>query len=297
MIYVILGQTASGKTSLALKLAREFSLPIISADAFQCYKMMTIGTDKPTREEVGDLEYLFYDRYEPDQPISVFDFQKEMREKLDQYQKEGRDVLVVGGTFLYIKALLYPYSFTEEKEDHSLDDLPLEELQQMLLKLDKKTYEQIDNQNSRRVIRAIRQAQRGRSREEILKENDGKTLYPSTFVRIDIDKEEGNKKIDQRVEEMFDKGLVEEIQTLLKKYPSDIRPFSSIGYREVIEALLKGRKIDQSVRDLVKIHTHQYAKKQRTFLTHQFKDVYSGTKEEIYTYLKEKIEKMEGEYE
>ncbi|MFA6874740.1 MAG: isopentenyl transferase family protein, partial [Bacilli bacterium] len=79
LIYVLLGQTASGKTSLALELAREFSLPVVSADAYQCYRMMNIGTDKPSRKEVEGIPYYFYDEYEPDEDVSVFTFQSRMR--------------------------------------------------------------------------------------------------------------------------------------------------------------------------------------------------------------------------
>ena len=121
MIYVILGQTASGKTSLALSLAKRYSLPVISADAFQCFKIRQIGTDKPTREETEGVDYYFYDEYDPDYDRSVFTFQKECRPVIEEYIKKGKDILVVGGNFLYIKALLYKYVFqkSEEKEKES----------------------------------------------------------------------------------------------------------------------------------------------------------------------------------
>ena len=87
MIYVILGQTASGKTSLALSLAKRYSLPVISADAFQCFKIRQIGTDKPTREETEGVDYYFYDEYDPDYDRSVFTFQNECRPVIEEYIK------------------------------------------------------------------------------------------------------------------------------------------------------------------------------------------------------------------
>lgn len=100
MIYVILGQTASGKSKLAHKIAKEFSLPIISADAFQCYKKMDIGTAKPTKEELEEVKYHFIDEYRVDEEISLFLFQKRMREVLDSYIENNVDVIVTGGTLL-----------------------------------------------------------------------------------------------------------------------------------------------------------------------------------------------------
>lgn len=290
MIYVILGQTASGKTSTAIKLSRELQLPIISADAYQCFKMMQIGTDKPSREETKGLEYYFYDEYEPDKETSVYDFQKECRPIIEKYLNEGKDVLVVGGTFLYVKALLFNYVFTEEnsKEKSKYQDWSLEAMQKELLKRSPDTFNEIDNKNPRRVIRALEQLDEGTSRKEILSLNNDKPLYPCTFLRIDTDKDEGNKFIDERVEKMFKEGFVEEVKKLLKVYPDNLHSFLSIGYQEMIAGLKEHQDLD-SVKELIKVHTHQLAKKQRTFLRNQFKDVVSGDKEEIYQLIKNSV--------
>lgn len=251
---------------------------------------MTIGTDKPTQEEVGSVPFYFFDEYAPDHPISVYDFQQKLRPLLDRFEKEGQDVLVVGGTFLYIKALLFNYVFAKDSPSTpEEDELPLAKLQQRLLQLSPSVYSQIDVQNPRRVIRAIRQLEEGNNREDILKKNDGSPLYPTCFVCIDVDKEEGNRLIDERVDRMFKQGFEAEVQKLLRKYPSNLRPFSSIGYKEVVDAIMQNQPIDDSVKDLIKVHTHQYAKKQRTFLKNQFQNVHHGTKEEIYSFLRKNI--------
>lgn len=286
MIYVILGQTASGKTSLAIELAKKYNLPIISADAYQCYKMMQIGTDKPTKEEVGNLSYHFYDEYEPDIDMDVYRFQKTMRPLLDKYVSENKDVLVVGGTFLYIKALLFNYVFTDTDNSNSIyRKMSLEELQKELKEKNEDIYNKIDNKNSRRLIRALEQIDEGYDRNKILNENDDKPLYPCTFLAIDISKEEGNKKIDDRIDLMFEKGIVDEVKRLIAKYPLTCHSFLAIGYKEIIDGL-KENKSEDEMKELIKIHTHQYAKKQRTFISHQFENVYHGTKEDI----KNKIE-------
>ena len=282
MIYVILGQTASGKTSLALSLAKKLHLPIISADAFQCYKMMDIGTDKPKKSDISDIEYYFYDEYYPDEEVSVYNFQKKYRPILENYVKNNQDVLIVGGTFLYIKALLFNYQFKENDTRTSIyRDLSLKELQDILKEKDAELYEMIDNKNSRRVIRALEQIDEGISRKDVLEANDNKPLYPTVFFQISIDKDKGNELIDNRIDKMFADGLINEVKDLMSKYSSDLKAFQAVGYKEVISGLKNGYNIDQ-IKDKIKIHTHQYAKKQRTFLRNQFNDVIIKTKQEIH---------------
>jgi len=289
LIYVILGQTASGKTKTAISLARELHLPIISADAYQCFKMMQIGTDKPSKEEVDGLDYYFYDEYEPDKEMSVFDFQKECRPILEKYVQEGKDVLVVGGTFLYIKALLFNYVFTnDEKKTKDYSSLPLDELQRELKERSLDTYNSIDYQNPRRVIRALSQLDEGTTHNEIIAKNEDQPLYPTTFLKIDIDKEDGNKLIDERVEKMFASGFEDEVKRLLKIYPADLRAFLSIGYQEMIAGLKENQPISD-IKELIKVHTHQLAKKQRTFLRNQFSNVYSGSAIEVSSLIRNSI--------
>lgn len=282
MIYVILGQTASGKTSLALRLARKYSLPIISADAYQCYRMMQIGTDKPSRQDVEGLAYHFYDEYDPDDRMNVSRFQKECGPILESYVRKGQDVLVVGGTFLYIKALLYGYRFygEEGEAENPYENWTLAEMQEELRRLSQKTYDEIDIHNPRRVKRALDQIRSGHSRDEILEETPKYPLFPTRFFRIDIDKEEGNRKIDERVDRMFQEGFPEEVDRLLTRYPKDLYSFQSLGYREIIESRNGDNDLEKA-KALIKIHTHQYAKKQRTFLRHQFPEAMAMTADEI----------------
>ena len=293
MIYCILGQTASGKTSLAISLAKKYHVPVISADAFQCFKMMQIGTDKPKKEEIEGLDFYFTDEYEPDHEMSVYLFQTEIRPILERYLKEDKDVLVVGGNFLYVKGLLFNYAFEKEENNKQAyyDSLPLEELQKLLKERDIKTYESIDNKNPRRLVRALVQSDSGKTRDEILKENDGKPLYPVEFLQLEIDKNLGNEKIDKRVDQMFSEGFVDEVKKLVNRYGKDLRPFHCIGYDEIIEAMEKGKEDFSEVKELIKVHTHQYAKKQRTFLRNQFPDIRKGSKEEIYQYLSSVLNK------
>ena len=276
MIYVILGQTASGKTSLALELARQYHLPIISADAYQCYRMM----------QIGDIPYYFYDEYDPDQDMDVYTFQQKIRPLLDDFVKRDQDVLIVGGTFLYIKALLFPYVFSDNGDSTRYAHMPLEEMRTLLRERDEKTYQAIDNRNPRRVIRALSLLDQGITRQDILSQNDQKPLYPVTFLRLDIDKDEGNRKIDDRIDRMFASGIVGEVRRLLARYPETCRSFLAIGYKEIIQGFHEGLS-EKAMSDLIKVHTHQYAKKQRTFLAHQFTIDFSGDRASVKARIEE----------
>lgn len=292
MIYVILGQTASGKTNLSLKIAREFSLPIISADAYQCYKMMQIGTDKPSLEEVEGINYHFFDEYDVDFNMSVYTFQKEGRKLIDKYIDEKKDIIVTGGTFLYIKALLFDYVFKDEKHDDNYDLLSREELQKLLKEKDYKTYTMIDNNNPRRLIRALRQIDNGIDREKLLLKNEGNTIYPCKFFNIYVDVKEGNELIDKRVDKMIEKGFIKEAEYLKGHYDTSLPAFKAIGYPEAFMYIDKKITLNEC-KQLIKIHTHQLAKKQRTFLKHQFSNILLDTRENIYNIISSNI-KEEG---
>lgn len=281
MIYVLLGQTASGKTSLALKLARKLHLPILSADAYQCYRKMRIGTDKPSEEAISGLTYLFYDCHDPDEEVNVSLFQRTYRPIVEQMVRDGQDLIVVGGTFLYIKALLFDYRFPVESEEKSLyESMSFESQVEELKKIAPQVAEQIDLKNPRRVQRALIQIANGEDREAIRSQMKDDPLYPCLFFEIDTDKDEGNRLIDERIDRMFQEGFVQEVQDLRKEYPENLRAFLSLGYRELIQALKEGTSLEEC-KALIKIHTHQYAKKQRTFLRHQFPDIHRMKRDEI----------------
>ena len=132
MIYVILGTTASGKTDLAIRLAKEFSMPLISCDAYQVYKEFELGTACPRDEELEGIDHHFFKDYSIDDPIDVKKYQKEVRKLLDEYLEKGQDVILSGGTFLYVRAALFSYEFPDEEENNTYDSYSDEELYEML---------------------------------------------------------------------------------------------------------------------------------------------------------------------
>ena len=285
MVYVILGQTASGKTELACKLARELDLPLIGADAFQVYSELSIGSARPTEEELEGIRHHLIGSNSIKDEFNVKVYQEECRKLLDFYQAAGQDVILSGGTFLYVKAALYPYDFSEEdKPDDNLDSLSYEELDSILKKEDYKTYQVIDKHNLRRVIRAIRMARNGKLKSEV-EMIPHKLMYPARFFVIKTDVAEGNKRIEKRVDAMFENGLISEVKGLMESNDSSLQAFQAIGYKEIIKGLASNQS-EEEIKGQVKIDTRQYAKRQRTFLRHQFKNLIEASSEEISDYVK-----------
>ena len=283
MIYVILGQTASGKTKLASDLARRFHLPLIGADAYQVYQELNIGTAKPNKEELEGLEYFLIDDRSVSSPMNVMTYQKECRALLDQYQKEKRDVILSGGTLLYVRAALYPYEFAPEEERPEItgyvNSLTTEEALKLLGEKDRETFEKVDRNNPRRVSRALVLALEGKKASEKAKKQ-AEPLYPCKIYAIEIDKDEGNKKIDLRVDEMFEEGLIGEVKSLLGRFDPSLSSLQAIGYKEIIEGLRSGQS-EEEMKEKIKLDTRRYAKRQRTFLRHQFPSIRFLSKEEI----------------
>lgn len=288
MIYVVLGQTASGKTSLVTSLARKLKLPLINADAFQIYEDFNIASAKPSPLELENVEYNFISNISPLKPFSIKNYQQEVRNLIDKYTLQGRDIIISGGSFLYVKAALFSYNLENEEIDvekiKELEDKTLEELVEILKKEDIDTYNNIDLKNKRRVVRAVYMSLIGHKKSSLISNEKPKLLYPCKFFNIDIETSILNERINQRVEEMFNLGIVKEVDSLLQKYPSDIQAFKGIGYRQFIEGYKENKTIEQ-IKEDIKIATRQYAKRQRTFLRHQFANLNTLKADEIEKYI------------
>ncbi|HBD06454.1 MAG TPA: tRNA (adenosine(37)-N6)-dimethylallyltransferase MiaA, partial [Firmicutes bacterium] len=268
MIYVILGTTASGKTDLALKLARRYNMPLIGCDAFQIYKELIKGSAVPSEDELEGIKHHLISDHSIKSPINIADYQRECRKILDEYLKLGQDVIMCGGSFLYAKSALFSYEFPKESSSESFDELDNDELYSMLIKLDPSSSEKIHKNNRKRVIRAIINAKNNNKRSQT---ND-KLIYPAKFFAIDIAKEENEQNIVLRTEKMFDNGFVDEVKELIKDEKNFTTALEAIGYKQIIEGLKNG-DTEEEMKNLTIIKTRQYAKRQRTFLRHQFENI------------------------
>ena len=285
MLYVIVGPTGSGKTSVALKLADFYHAPIINADAFQIYQEMDIGTAKIEKDSDDYKKHYLLDIVKPNQSYSVKQYQDDFRNIYNKLKKDYKDIIVCGGTGLYIKAALYDYKFEDEEEvDVSdLEKLSNEELADILNKLDPKAFETIHMNNRKRVIRAIQIARtHDLNKSESINQQEHKLIIDDEvkFLFLNPDRKELYENINKRVDIMFEEGLVNEVKGLLKKYQLSNTAKAAIGYKEVIEYLEEKCSLEEC-KELIKKRSRNYANRQITFFKHQLPCIEYHNKEQL----------------
>lgn len=257
-VIVLVGPTASGKTSYSIKLAKEFGAEIINGDSVQVYKDLNIGSAKITKEEMEEIPHHLLDILTPDKSFTAFDFQKLVREKINKIDIP----LIVGGTGFYIKSALYDYKFNyeENRKPHKYDNLSNEELYKRLIKLDPKI--DVDKSNQRRLIRALIQAESGNLRSK--KTGKDKPLYDVLTLYLDIDRKILNERLHERLDLMLKAGFIEEVMSLRKK---DIH-LNMIGYRE-IDKYLDGELTLEEAKFKIIVASRRLAKRQKTWFMNQ----------------------------
>lgn len=283
MIYVICGPTGSGKTSTAIKIADKLNAPIINADAFQVYKRMDIGTAKISKDNPAYSRHYLLDIISPEQSFSIKEYQLLFREKLDQLMKDHENIVVCGGTGLYIRASLFDYVFEEHEPDDTsdLEKLTNDELWNMLNRLDEGATKTIHPNNRKRVIRAISIARTNTMlKSENIENQKHEMIYKDVrIMMINPDRQKLYENINQRVDEMFSQGLVDEVKNLVKEFDLSLTARQAIGYKEVIDYLEGGTSIEECA-EIIKQRTRNYAKRQVTFFKHQFEcEMYESPKQ------------------
>ena len=273
MIYIICGPTGSGKTSAAIKLADYLDCPIINGDAFQIYKGMDIGTAKIDKNHPAYKKHYLLDIVTPDNCYSVKDYQEAFRKAVDELNKQYKDIVVCGGTGLYIRASIYDYVFEEHEADDvsDLEQMSNEQLWELLNKLDIEACKTIHPNNRKRVIRAISIARTNSiSKSKNIEMQEHKLIYDNVRVLLlNPDRTLLYENINKRVDEMFEKGLINEVKSLSKLYDLSKTARQAIGYKEVLEYLDGNLSLDNCL-ELIKQRTRNYAKRQVTFFKHQF---------------------------
>ena len=273
MIYVVMGPTCSGKTELANYLIDKLNCEAVNFDAFQIYKDMNIGTAKLSKDDPHYKKYQLLDIKTPNETFSVMEYQSLCREVLSKLLDKYDDVVLVGGTGLYIRAALFDYSF--EKEEVPVDDdlleLSNEDLHKLLESLDVEESKKIHVNNRKRLLRAISLIRHSNKKKtDILNEQEHKPIYKDIkFIFLCPNREELYKNIDKRVLSMMENGLVDEVKYLLENYDLSITAKQGIGYKEVIDFLENKTKYACCV-ELIQKRTRNYAKRQVTFFKNQF---------------------------
>ncbi len=265
-ILVITGPTAVGKTKLSIELAKKYNGEIINADAVQVYKGLDIGSAKVTEEEKEGIPHYLLSIKEVDEDYTIYHYQKDCREKIKEIQDRGKIPIIVGGTGLYIKAALYDYKLTEEKEKDTYDNLTNEELYTKLTELDKDII--IDKNNRRRLIRAINYYKE--NNKSINKNKTDKLLYDALFIGLTTDRQILYNKINKRVDKMIENGLIDEVKSFYDKGVKTKPLLNAIGYKEVY-SYLDGNISKEEMIEKIKQNSRHYAKRQYTFFNHQLK--------------------------
>ena len=265
-VIVIVGPTAVGKTKLSIELAKILDGEIINADSTQVFKGLDVATAKVTDEEKENVVHNLIDIKDITDDYTVYDYQKDARNCIDDILKRGKTPILVGGTGLYIKACLYDYKFDEEsKNTNEYLDFSNDELYEMLLKIDPKT--EIHKNNRKRVIRAINYYNENK-KPLSSKERTDTELYETIYIGLTTDRQTLYDRINKRVDVMVENGLLEEAK---KIYESNIRTkavLTPIGYKELFPYFSHEKSLEECL-DLIKQNSRRYAKRQYTWFNNQ----------------------------
>ena len=276
-IYVV-GPTASGKSALALELAKKFDGVVISADSMQIYRGLDIGTAKESKEIREAIPHKMIDIVDAGEEFSVAEYAEMAKREIEIAQKQGKLPIVVGGTGLYFEALIFPMSFANTVKNtelrnqlaKELEEYGAEYLHSKLEEVDKATAERLHTNDTKRVIRALEIVlTTGKTLEE--NKDEGVCESPNVImIGLNTDRAKLYERINERVDEMFDAGLVNEVYSVGS---FDYQSMQAIGYKEFAE--IKPQKVGDNyvlddetlamVKDKIKQHTRNYAKRQLTW--------------------------------
>lgn len=286
-IICLVGPTGVGKTHVSVALARLMNAEIINADSVQVYKEFNIGSAKATKEEQNGIKHHLLDTIDIHTPYTVFDYQKDARNILDKLIKRDKNVIITGGTGLYIKALLYNYKFeVENAVCEKYKDLSNEELK---IKIDKIYPENEIHVNNRRRLERFLESYESTGR--IIKNEDkDEKMYDFIMVGLTMDRKKLYERLDKRVDAMIEEGLIHEAKSL---YEKNALVFNSIiGYKEFTPYFEKKVSLGQTI-ELIKKHTRNYAKRQYTWFNNQMQTTWfnmnvdnpNETINEIYNFI------------
>ena len=279
-IVVICGPTAVGKTEIALEIAEDFDMEIVSCDSMQLYKYMDIGSAKPTKEELERVPHHMIDVIDPTEiksdptgSFTVAKFSEMARSAIDDILIRGKTPLIVGGTGLYLDSIIYDMDYAATPgEDNERDELyeiaenqGAEALYKMLLELDPTAAKRIHPNNIKRVVRAIEAAKSGRGIQEYKPSFDYRPEYNPILIGLTRERSELYDRINKRVDVLMDKGLLQEVESLMKMgLTSADYPMKGIGYKELIDALDGQFTLEEGI-EQVKTNSRHYAKRQITW--------------------------------
>lgn len=257
MILAIVGPTGVGKTKLSIELAKKYNAIILNCDAMQVYKGMDIGTAKIKESEKEEIPHYLFDIKDVNDNYTVYDYQKDARNLLEKYK--DKNIIFVGGTGLYLKAALYNYEFQENDATiNTYDDLSNEELYERALKKDPNM--NIHKNNRKRLVRFLN--------KENIDIPESKPVYDAIYIGLTCDRSVLYDRINKRVDEMFEEGLLEEVKLFYDQKINSKAIQTAIGYKELYKYFEDKITLEEA-KDLIKKNSRHYAKRQYTWFNNQ----------------------------
>ena len=273
-VIVICGPTASGKTGLSIELAKKIDGEVVSCDSMQIYKDMTIGTAKPTEEEMQGIKHYLIDCVSPDTRYSVADYKRDAIKAIEEIASKGKVPIVVGGTGLYLESLVRGIDYSEIEVDEAYreelnkleQEKGLSELYEMAKRIDETAAGKISPNDKKRICRILEiYHTTGKTKTELEKESRKNGVqYDYVLFGINMDREKLYERINKRVDIMLEQGLIEEVRNLINKYSEFPTALQGLGYKEVVE-YFDGVTTKEEMIEKIKMETRRYAKRQITW--------------------------------
>jgi len=274
-IIAIIGPTAVGKTALSFKLAERFQTELVSADAYQVYKGMDIGTAKATKDELATYRHHLIDIIEPNEDFSAAAFQEAARTTIEDLHERGKIPILVGGTGLYVQSLLEGYEFKakrhskEERQAASSRIAALSEEELKAYITEKTGYEPPDwhelLSNSHRLVRLVGAIEKGDGAAAVMPQKAGGPLYHAFVIGLSLPRQVLYERIEKRIDAMIGAGWIDEVQQLLQDgVLPEAQAMKAIGYKELV-LYLDGQLSLEAASELIKKRTRHFAKRQMTW--------------------------------
>ena len=273
-VIIICGPTASGKTALSIKLAKKIDGEIISADSMQINKDMNIGTAKPDEEEKQGIKHYLMDYVSPEQRYSVAQFKIDAINAIEKIIAKGKTPIIVGGTGLYIDSLIYGIEYNKIEIDEEyrkelekiIEEQGLKILYEKANEIDSEAMKKISVNDKKRIMRVL-EIYKATGKTKTQQEEESKkngVQYNYIVFTLNMDREKLYAKINRRVDIMIEKGLIEEVKELEKKYKKFPTAMQGLGYKEVID-YIEGKYTKEEMIEKIKMESRRYAKRQLTW--------------------------------
>ena len=294
-VIVICGPTASGKTALGVELAKKINSEIISCDSMQIYKDMSIGTAKPTKQEMQGIKHYLIDIISPNERFSVADYKLEAKKAIKEILNKGKTPIIVGGTGLYLNSLIYEIEYPkiefDEKYRKELEERVKKEglktLYEEATKIDEEATKKISPNDEKRILRILEiYKATGKNKTYQEKESRKKEVeYNYIVYGLNWDRQVLYDRINKRVDIMIKDGLIQEVEDILKKYKEFPTAMQGLGYKEVVEYLKKEITKEEMI-EKIKMETRRYAKRQLTWFRANKQIIWLEGKEKIQNNIK-----------